>query len=374
MHSRRLPRQVPVAVLTDAVIVRSRFRAARDIVRVVTSRAAQFALALQEALRFAQPVSGVSNLEPVAGLSSRAIELRDRMRQAQAGSLQVALHAHLHLPLCRKPLRIHDRRSNLLRRRSPFRRQFDVPLPRPMTSLTIDAFRERLEESHLRARRMFQRFGDLRISVVTEDAFVMHRADGAGIIGLIVARTHLPIASLFRIPAQRKNLKRAARREMKISPRMIARAYNKIDRFFVDIRLFSIETNLPAPLIIFAPARDRGEIAVRSLVMESLAWRNRRLRPHPRKRPSHAGFAETGRFLAVAVRADGRINVGIGDGRVGGISGRTRQSSCVWRSQVKPGARQNACYKRPEDRQAKLRNNSQRSTPAAYRGTNPSRK
>src|SRR5215467_11708279 len=104
---------------------------------------------------------------------------------------------------------------------------------------------------------------------------------------------------------------------MEISPRMVARAYDKINRFFVDIRLSSIETDLPAPLIIFAAVRDHGEITVRSPMVESLSLRDFRLRTHARKRSSHAGFPVASRLLAVAIRADGRIDVGVGDNGVG---------------------------------------------------------
>ena len=52
---------------------------------------------------------------------------------------------------------------------------------------------------------------------------------------------------------------------------MISRADDEISLFFVDVGLFPVESDLPAPLVELAIARDHGEVAVRGFVMKRLS-------------------------------------------------------------------------------------------------------
>ncbi len=88
--------------------------------RIVACGAGEFAGALQETLRFAQPISRVRDFEIILVLAAWSVieedhEIAQRlagaigkwltavpldgMRQVQAGGFKVALHAHFHLTL-----------------------------------------------------------------------------------------------------------------------------------------------------------------------------------------------------------------------------------------------------------------------------------
>ena len=151
--------------------------------------------------------------------------------------------------------------------------------------------------------------GIFGISVVAEHALVVHGANRARKVRLIVPWAHVPIAALFGIPAQGQDLKRAAACEMKIGERMISRADDEIDLFLVDIGLFAVESDLPAPLIVLAVARDHGEVTVRCLVMEWLSEFGNMFRPHSCERPSHARFPVSRREICMAARANGRVHI-----------------------------------------------------------------
>src|SRR5580700_3920699 len=209
----------------------------------------------------------------------RSIKSANGVRKILAGGLEMAFETYFKLSLGRQALRIDNSRAHLL---SCFSggSEGDVPLPWPMTSLAIDAFGKRIEKVHFRASGVFKRVRNFGIGVVTEHALVVHGADRAGKVRLIVPRAHIPIAAFFGIPAHRQNLKCAVRGAMQISERMVSRADDEIDLFLVDIRLFAIEPDLPTPLMITAVARDHGEVTVRCLVMEWLSEFGDIFRPH----------------------------------------------------------------------------------------------
>ena len=129
------------------------------------------------------------------------------------------------------------------------RREIHVPLSRSVASLAIDALRKRLGKDHFPVLDVFERLGNFRIGVVTEHALVVHRAYRARIVRLIVPGTHVPVASLFRIPAQGQLLQRVPAGEVKIRLGMVSRAHHEIGLFFVDVGLLPVESDLPPPLV-----------------------------------------------------------------------------------------------------------------------------
>ena len=269
-----------MALLANRIVVGGRHRPVWDVVRVVARGAAQLASALDIALRLPQPIVAVRDFEAIRRsflLATGPIELHaeiaqwlpwdvrdwrsvkpaDGVRKILAGRLEVALHTYLEFPLGRQALRVYNGSPNLLPCHAGGS-EGDVPLPRPMTSLAIDSFRNRIEKNHLRVGGVFERLGNFGIGIVAEDALVVHGAYRAGKIRLIVPRAHIPIAALFGIPAQGQHLKRAVAGEMKIGERMVSRADDVIDLFLIDIRLLAIEPDLPAPLVVAAVARHHG--------------------------------------------------------------------------------------------------------------------
>src|SRR5579864_1616475 len=120
-----------VAAFANAVIVRGCRCAPRDIVWIVTRSAAKSAFALQKALRLAQPVGALGDLEAVAH-PALAVELkteipqrlsrhvgkrglikaRDRVREIQTGGLEVALKTYFDFPRRIQAFRVHDGSSD----------------------------------------------------------------------------------------------------------------------------------------------------------------------------------------------------------------------------------------------------------------------
>src|SRR5580704_18663992 len=86
----------------------------------------------------------------------RSIKSADGVRKILAGGLEVAFETYFELPLRRQALRIDNSRAHLL---SCFTGgcEGDVPLPWPMTSLAIDAFRQWIEKVHFRVGGVFER-------------------------------------------------------------------------------------------------------------------------------------------------------------------------------------------------------------------------
>src|SRR6185437_13568622 len=137
--------------------------------RIMTRGAGHLAGASQEALRFAQPVSRVGDLETLT-LSAFAIEgepetshwlprdvgersdsgTQQRMRQRKRRCLQVALHADFELAIRAQALRIHNAGADLRGCCAGASHGFDVLPPRPVASLAIDPFRQGLEELRYR--------------------------------------------------------------------------------------------------------------------------------------------------------------------------------------------------------------------------------
>jgi hypothetical protein len=224
-----------MALFANRVVVAGCRRSARDIVRVVARGAAQLAGTLDITLRLPQPVRALRDFKAILHSSGpverhaeipqrlawnvrewRSVKPADGVRKIQARRLEVALHTYLDLPIGRQTLRVENSRPNLLRRRARGS-EGDVPLPRPVTSLAIDAFGNGIEKGHLCAAGMFERPGNPGISVVAEHALVVHGANRARKVRLIVPWAHVPIAALFGIPAQRQDLQGSAACEMKIS-------------------------------------------------------------------------------------------------------------------------------------------------------------
>src|SRR6185436_9236903 len=147
----------------------------------------------------------------------------DRVRKIQAGRLEVALHTYLEFPIGRQALWVKYGGLNLLPHGAAGSKG-DVPLPGPVTSLAINAFGNGIDKGHLRVSGMFERLGNPGIGIVAEHALVVHWANRAWVIRLIIPWAHVPIAALLGIPAQGQDLKRAAAGEMKIRLGMISRA------------------------------------------------------------------------------------------------------------------------------------------------------
>ena len=186
----------PVALTADrGVMPLCRF-SPRSIMRIVASGAQHLAIALQKTGRAAQAISRVDDLELFFPAGPwRVIEIQDvrfqglartvceraaiislnRVWQWEAGGLQMAGHANLHLALCAQPGRIHYGAADVLPLGACGRGQLHVPAPRTMTPLAIDAFRQRTLIDGLRERLLMPR-GNRWIRVVAEHAIV---CDGA---------------------------------------------------------------------------------------------------------------------------------------------------------------------------------------------------
>ncbi len=227
------------------------------------------------------------------------------------------MQAHFDLAIRIQAFGIYDGRSNCLRCGAG-RSDLHMALAWSVAALAIDSLREGIVEGHLRARRALLRFGNLRISVVTEDALVVHGAHRSRIVRLIVARRHVPIAALFRVPTERQDLERVPAGKVKIRSRMVAGTDHVIHGLLVDVGFFSAGPRLPAPLISLSAAFDHGEVTVRGFVKELLSGReilDGVFRAGASEGPAHARFRILGRDFTVAVRAKRGIDVGVGSGR-----------------------------------------------------------
>ena len=109
----------------------------------------------------------------------RSVKPADRMGKILAGGFEVALQTDLKFTLGRQALRVNNGGTDLLACCAGGS-QGDVPLPRSMASLAIDAFGKRIQKCHLRVGCVFERFGNFGIGVMTEDALVVHWADLPG--------------------------------------------------------------------------------------------------------------------------------------------------------------------------------------------------
>src|SRR5215471_1822784 len=129
------------------------------------------------------------------------------MRQHAAAGLEMALQAHLHLPLGTEPRRIDYCAADLLARGAGCSRDGDMARARSVASLAIDPLRERNHVSRL-GPGFTLAGGDARVRVMAEHAFVMDRARRSLIIQAVITGIHRPVAALFRIPAERQLLQR----------------------------------------------------------------------------------------------------------------------------------------------------------------------
>src|SRR6476661_6965311 len=161
------------------------------LVRIVTSRASH--LACPKASRLAQAVSGVSDLETIPLGIGSAIEINriiaerlsrpirkwcpivpsNRVRHVTAGRLQMALHAHVELPVAIEPGGVHD---------VPGAGGGYVRASGSVTALAVDG----------------RRLASLR--AMAEQAIFGNDAAKVLLIGTVVAWTHRPVAALFGIP------------------------------------------------------------------------------------------------------------------------------------------------------------------------------
>ncbi len=194
-----------------------------------------------------------------------------------------------------------------------------------MAALAIDAVGERQLVNRF-GPRLFVSLGNLRISVVAEEALVVHGALGAGVIAAVEAREHVPASVIFRIPAERKLLQASARSQMEVGTAMVAGAENVVGGFFFDVGLVAFVIELPAALISFAIALNHGEVAVRGRVIKGLGWGGIGgvVGGDFSEGAAHARLRKIGGDIGVAGGAEGRVRVAVeGFGR--GPRGWTRR-------------------------------------------------
>src|SRR6267378_546320 len=72
----------------------------------------------------------------------RTIEMYDGIGQARTGCLEVALHAHPHLPVHIEARRVHNGPAYVFGAASGAPRFLDMPAAGTVTPLAIDAFRD----------------------------------------------------------------------------------------------------------------------------------------------------------------------------------------------------------------------------------------
>src|SRR3546814_539745 len=125
------------------------------------------------------------------------IQSKNRVRQPKAGGFQMALHAPFELRFHRQLRRVQNRfpnRSDV----AAFRR-FNMVAARAVASLAVNAFRDAPRETRFTADPVGSRC-DFRIPAMTEYALVHDLAPEAGVVGVVVAWIHRPMAALFRVP------------------------------------------------------------------------------------------------------------------------------------------------------------------------------
>ena len=135
---------------------------------------------------------------------------------------------------------------------------------RAVAPLAIDSLRHVLRKNRLALRFVMAR-RNVRIRVVAEHALVSDIAPRCG-VRYIEPRTHAPGAALLRVPAQRKLDQPAPLGSMQICACVVAGPKDEIDRQLFDIRLFTVEPDLPPPLVVFALPHEHRIVRVRSLV------------------------------------------------------------------------------------------------------------
>src|SRR4029453_8255066 len=116
----------------------------------------------------------------------------DLIGEAEAGRLEVTLHAHLHLSFRIEPRRIHDGGADVLRFRAGDLSRPYMLAARSVTSLAIDTHGQTAGEHGLGAALSI-RGRRFQIAVVTEHAVVSHFAPEALMIRPIIAWIHGPV-------------------------------------------------------------------------------------------------------------------------------------------------------------------------------------
>jgi len=287
---------------------------------------------LQEALRFAEGIGGVGDFEArvFAGLAVKGqLEVFERlagnvgerraalsghgMRQFQAGSFEVALHADFHFALRREAFWVDDGGADFVGGCARFGNGIDVVLAGSVAALATDAVGEGQQVDRFGAW-FFVSFGDFGVGVVAEEALVVDGAFGAGIIGAVEAGEHVPGAAVFGVPAEGELLEAAARIEVEISAAVVAGAEDVVGGFLFDVGFAAVVIELPAALVGFAIALDHGEVAVRGGVIEGLAGEGIGgvVGGDFGEGAAHAGFGEIGGDFGVAGGAEGGVCVGVG--------------------------------------------------------------
>ncbi len=243
-----------VTLRADAVVVQGGLLAARHVVRIVAGGAGEFAGAAQEALRLAQAVSRVGDfkillifaagrvieeeheiaqrLAWIVGERAAAVTL-DGMRQGEAGGLQVALQADLHLTIAAQPRGIDDGGAHLVGGRSGGMRSAHMVAARTVAALAIDAFGESAGIERLTARFVVAG-GNPRVGVVAEHALVSDGSRRQGIVA-IAPGAHRPGAAVFRIPGEGKLDQGAAIGAVQVAADVVAGAHDVIDARFLRV-------------------------------------------------------------------------------------------------------------------------------------------
>ena len=254
--------------------------------RIVTGGARH--AALQKAGGFAEPIGLMRHFEAIAEVrvevqcvvrqifagaerKRRAFRPAHHRGQGRAGGFQVALLAHIHLPLTAQFGGIH---------------QSLVIAGRAVAALAIDAFRQRIVLAW--------------IGVVTEQAVFGNQAAEVVMIGLVIAGAHFEGSAFFAVPAYRKFMQRAVGIAMQESLCVIPGTDDVVDAPLQTVHRFAIETGLMtahATAIHFV-------IAAGSLVKEPALHRRR-----ARERSAHAGLAVGIHNLAMTGGAAGGVHV-----------------------------------------------------------------
>src|ERR1700734_3871195 len=90
---------------------------------------------------------------------------------------------------------------------------------------------------------------NLRIRVMAEHALICNRPSRQR-VRIVETWIHPPMASIFGVPSERQFDQRSVLFTMQIGPCMISRTHDVIDCQFFNVLRFTVETSLPAALIV----------------------------------------------------------------------------------------------------------------------------
>jgi hypothetical protein len=211
---------VLMARLTNRDVLTLRGFPSQDVMRVVAGGASQLTGRLLKAGGLAQSIALMSDLEFVivsrpgsvvkkqlvvsqqlSGTIRKhaSVESSHRIWQLRAGGLKVTLQANVHLALSVELARIYYGLADLRKIAARLDR-FDMIATRAVASLAVNAFRDAPRKSRFAADPVGPRC-DFRIPGVAEHALVQDLATEAGVVGVVVAWIHRPMAALFRVPS-----------------------------------------------------------------------------------------------------------------------------------------------------------------------------